>query len=987
MASNKNVKPRAKSTNYPRRSNKNSSTTVKKATTRSSDKIKKQYDSSSSNNERALGRSTHTRAAYRSYREPEYKKRNIKTKKDYKSNFKISALITLAIMLILSFVLTGLEFTVLIAIGLAIILGFSYLLHILMKRKWAKRFLNLIIILMVILILGIVSFGIYFFYTIVSEAPDFDVKKLKLKESTLIYDNKGQLIIELGTEKREIIKYEDLSEELINAIIATEDSRFFQHQGFDAARFAKASMGQLSGNENAGGGSTISMQVIKNSFTSKESKGFAGIKRKFTDIYLSIFKLEKQFTKQEIIEFYVNNHFLGSNTYGVEQASITYFGKKASQLNLSEAAIIAGMFQAPSSYNPFNYPESTRKRRAEVLSLMRRHGYINKEEEALANSIPITSLITEKRGETIIFGAYVDTVVEELEAMGYKPYNESLLIYTNMDRDRQQKMDDIFSGKTFNWVLPEVQSGIAAVDVNNGKILAIGAGRDRNDARQYNYATMIKRQIGSSAKPLFDYGPGLEYNNWSTYKLFYDGPYQYSSGQTIRNSDGGYRGTITLRTALAYSRNIPALKAFQQVDNKKIIEFVTNLGITPEIANGQIHEAHSLGAFNGASPLQMAAAYAAFANGGTYYKPYAVNKIVNRQTNEIKDFSSTGARVMSDSTAFMISDVLKTSVISGLSGAAKVPGINVAAKTGTTNFDKITERKYGLPGNAVHDAWVVGYDPDVALAMWYGYAKIDKTHYLTTNTAGAQRARVYQAVGRAMFKSQGKDFKVPDSVVRIPIEMNSDPASLASGGTPSWEVVYEWFKKGTEPTEVSAKYNKLANVSGLKVDYDSGSKTTSLSWSPVGKPSDAKEEYGPFGYKVYKDGRFLGFTENNSYTIRNDQSPTGSYRVVTTFEIYGANASSGVTVSIDNVEVSFSPSIKTVFNSGDTAYKFSDDVIAKRDGKSIPTTSNVSVKDPLTNNNVSWVTALTVPGKYVITYSVYNEGKQIGTLSREVEVK
>ena len=199
---------------------------------------------------------------------------------------------------------------------------------------------------------------------------------------------------------------------------------------------------------------------------------------------------------------------------------------------------------------------------------------------------------------------------------------------------------------------------------------------------------MIDRQIGSAAKPIFDYGPGMEYNNWSTYQLFVDAPYQYSSGQTIRNSDGAYKGTLTLRSSLALSRNIPAVKAFQEVDNKKIIEFAQNLGITPEISNGRIHEAHALGAFNGSNPLEMAAAYASFANGGTYYKPYTVNKIVNRQTSEIKEFSSKGVKVMSDSTAFMITDVLKTAVTSGLSGAARVNGINVAAKTGSTNFTK-----------------------------------------------------------------------------------------------------------------------------------------------------------------------------------------------------------------------------------------------------------------------------------------------------------
>ena len=229
--------------------------------------------------------------------------------------------------------------------------------------------------------------------------------------------------------------------------------------------------------------------------------------------------------------------------------------------------------------------------------------------------------------------------------------------------------------------------------------------------KQKNYATSIRRQPGSTAKPLFDYGPGIEYNNWSTYTLFEDAPYTYSNGRSIKNWDNGYFGTVTLRTALYTSRNIPALKAFQQVDNKKIIEFATNLGITPEIEGGKIHEAHSIGAFTGVSPIEMAAAYAAFSNGGYYNEPYSVKKIIFRATGEEMEHSDENyvirRRAMSEATAYMIADILQDTVLNG-GGTPK----NLAVKTGTTNFDAEYMKKKGLPGDAIRDSWAVGFNPN-----------------------------------------------------------------------------------------------------------------------------------------------------------------------------------------------------------------------------------------------------------------------------------
>lgn len=917
-----------------------------------------------------------------------------RTKKKQKTSFSLTDPTTILALvgvagIIMSLKLLGIFFTIILVIGVIIIVGVSMIFAKLRKKKKWNKILNVLTVLFLVFCVAILVGGSAFLIYVIKKAPDFDISKLNRNQSTILYDSDGKEIAELGSEKREIISFDDMSQTLIDALIATEDSRFYQHNGFDAARFFKASLGQAAGNSNAGGGSTLSMQVIKNSFTSTEAQGLEGIIRKFTDIYLSVFKLEKNYTKEEILEFYVNNHFLGSNSYGVEQAAQTYFGKSASDLNLAEASLIVGLFQAPTYYNPFVNPTKASDRRDTVLNLMYRHGYISKEEMDLAKSIPVESLLIESdEDNSTPYQAYVDTVVEEIiDKYKINPYNTSLLIYTNMDTKKQTGIDNIFNGKNFKWENNVVQAGIAAVDVKTGKVLAIGAGRNRTDARSYNFATMIKRQIGSTAKPLFDYAPGMEYNNWSTYEIFDDSPYTYSNGKQIRNSDRGYMGNITLRTALAQSRNIPALKAFQSVDKKKIIDMVTKMGIEPEISNGTIHEAHAIGAFNGSNPLDMAAAYATFANGGYYNEPYTVSKIVYRDTSETIEHKSESVKVMSDSTAFMITDCLVSAVKEGVSNGAAVNGVNVAAKTGTTNYDEETMRKAGLPNGAINDAWIVGYDPDVAVGLWYGYEKINKKYYTTTTSGVVQRSRLYKAVGNVVFKKNGKNFEVPDSVVKVGIEKGSNPAKLAGSGTPESQIVYEYFKKGTEPTESSSKYTKLSNISNLKASYDESSKTVSLSWSKASPLDDAESGWGKFGYKVYKNNAYLGFTTSNSYTISNTSNPEGTYKVITSYEKNSSKDSSGATVSLVakkptnlytsellvNKEKTYS--VGSSLESVD-ANPSENDIRIYENG--IDITSNCNISTFITSQGAPATISTDTPNTtYTITYSVTYNGKAI----------
>ncbi len=681
------------------------------------------------------------------------KKRVSQKNKKMNTNLKIVSLLAIVAILLTTFLMLGIEMTIVIAIVIAIIVGIYTLLKKVNNNAKKKKIIT--ILLIICLIIGIACLGAFcafLFYIKTQADPKFETTNLNTLELTRIFDKDNKEFAKLGSEKREKGSYDELPEVLVDAIIATEDSRFFQHNGFDAPRFLKATLGQLAGNSGAGGASTLSMQVVKNSFTSTEASGIEGIIRKFEDIYLSVFKLEKKYSKEEIIEFYANNHFLGGNIYGVEEASNAYFGKSVTDLNLSEAAILAGMFKSPNYYRPTANPKNATARRKTVLYLMRRHGYITADEERIANAIPVDSLTADSSNTSTEnkYQGYIDTVVDEVKnKYDVNPYTTPLLIYTNLDRSKQDAVNSVLNGENYNWINDVVQTGVAVLDSETGKILAIGNGRNigsRNNstADQTNYATEIERQPGSSAKPLFDYGPGIEYNDWSTYQLFDDSKYTYSNGRSIKNWDNGYFGTITLRRALSTSRNIPALKAFQQVDNDKIKEFTTNLGLNPELcttgykydkksdkcvninnksdtkAPAKIHEAHSIGAFTGTNPLQMAGAYAAFSNGGYYSEPYSVSKITFRQTGVTKEHKPEKNKVMSDATAFMISSVLQDVALTG--GTPK----NVACKTGTTNYDSTIMDRYHLPGDAIRDSWVVGYSTKTVIGMWYGYDYLDK---------------------------------------------------------------------------------------------------------------------------------------------------------------------------------------------------------------------------------------------------------------------
>ena len=905
---------------------------------------------------------------------------------------KIFWIAFIALMIISYFLLGGL-LTVLLGVAILVVVGLARLLDKVKNNPKKKKIVNIILIcvlsLGILILIAIIGFMVY----IVVQAPKFDVKNLDTKEPTILYDKDGNEFEKLGSEMRDKITYDELPEVLVDAIVATEDSRFFQHNGFDAPRFLKASLGQVAGNSDAGGASTLSMQVIKNSFTSSEDSGFKGIVRKFTDIYLAVFKLEKNYTKEQIIEFYVNNHNLGNNIYGVKQAARVYFNKDIKELNLSEAAIIAGMFKAPNLYKPTNTEnmEAVTKRRNTVLYLMERHGYITKEEREIAESIPVESLVnynSEADAGLSEYQGYIDTVVAEIEdKYGINAYTVPLLVYTNLDREKQDGLNRVMNGESYTWVNDVIQSGVTVLDSQTGKILAIGAGRNKTGVNQLNLATSdeIKRQPGSTAKPLFDYGPLIEYNNASTYgyndngeyRLFVDGPYSYTNGPAINNWDGTFMGEMSIRRALALSRNIPALKAFQQVDDENIIEFVSNLVIDPEEHSGSLYESVSLGAMEGGvNSLQMAAAYAAFSNGGYYNEPYSVSKIVYRDTGEEETHKEVKRQAMSDATAYMITSILDDVTVTG-GGAME----NVAMKTGTTNWPEETIEAYGMAGDAIRDSWVIGYTTNTVIAMWYGYTDMDQDMvnqglYCHNLSGTIQRDRLFTALANEVFEKDKQAFQMPDSVVRLPIISGSNPARVAAAGY-GGSVVYEYFKKGYEPSSSSHAVEQLSTPANFTASYNSSSNRVTLSWNAV-TPSSSDASYGSFGYNVYFNDTLLGFTTNTSYTINNPDNPYGTYKVVATYRSYDGMQSNAATYELKKVSTNLKISVQNINASSFTISSIKNYVTVTNNGSDVTSqTSNwklSSLSGPEGNYSLT-TTTLSDPGTYTLKYRFTYDGE------------
>lgn len=896
------------------------------------------------------------------------------------------------------------------------------------KRRFKKGNLGekILIIIMLILV-SVFIIGFAFAIYIVISAPDFDVNNLYTKEASIVYDSENNEIARLGTENRQRVTYDDLPEVFVDALVATEDSRFFQHHGVDLARFIKASIGQVLGQSGAGGASTLTMQIAKQRYSGYESSGIKGLVRKFTDMYMSVFKLEKTYTKEQLIEFYVNIPDLGSSAFGIEQAAQTYFNKSISEVNLAEAALLVGLFQAPSAYNPINYPEKAEARRNQVLNLMKRHGYINDEECEIAKSVKVKDMIYNGSRSNNKNIGFINTVIEEvIKRTGKNPYIVPMKIKSTMIQSKQDVLNDLYAGtnKNLKWPNEYIRAGVAVTDVNTGAIVAVGANR-KNDERNYNYATMIKRHPGSSAKPIFDYGPAIEYLNWSTGQMVVDDEYTYSNGGYIKNWDNRYKGIMTIKTALASSRNIPALYAFQQLSQNQIKTFVTGLGITPEYENGYINEAHSIGGFNGVNPLQMSAAYATFARGGVYIEPYSFTEIEFLDTGEIYTVTPEKRTVMSDSTAYMINAILTYAVKSGEVSAGSRSGTEVASKTGTSTIPAATKKGCTVKGDIIGDSWQVTYTPEYSYAVWVGYDENKGNTCLTSSAANTVKKAIVRQL-TSKINSTNKIFTKPASVVTATIELETNPIQLASEYTPDNLKSVEYFKEGTVPDTESTRFSKLSAPTNIKADYVSGTNIVTLTWNGIDTPdavSDTfldnyfKENYGVwaekylgkrkeynsanignFGYDIYVNNgsgyNYVAFSTGTTYTYTGTITNNTTFMVKSAYSIFKNNASDPITVTVNAINDNPGENISVELN-GASSMTVAEYYNFIKNNKPLKVHSNnnditdkasytTTCLEELTGEECN-VTSMDCTTSYILTHKAIYNGKSSKTIQRTLK--
>lgn len=606
-----------------------------------------------------------------------------------------------------------------------------------MKKLNTKRLILLSVntILVSILCVG-VAIACYVAYC-ASSAPELTEEALTATVSSKIYDKDGNLIANLGSEKRSNAETGEIPTDLVNAIVAIEDQRFFEHRGIDVIRIAGSLVNNLSGG-NLQGGSTLDQQFIKLTYFSTSAKDQT-LKRKIQEAWLAL-QLERRNTKQEILTYYVNKVYMSNGNYGMKTAAKSFYNKELKELSLAQLALLAGMPQAPNHYDPYVQPEAAKNRRDLVLSQMLKQEYITQEQYEAAVVTPIEDGL-QPLSNNSAYPAYMDNylkeVIEEVETKtGYNLLTTGMDVYTNVDSAAQQELWNIYNSDTYVTYPDEnFQVASTVVDVSNGRVIAQLGSRNQDTSVSFgtNQAVETNRDFGSTMKPITDYAPALENGVYtSTGDTIVDGPYNFPGSTTpVYNWDKSYYGTITLKSAIQYSRNVPAVKALEETGLTKANAFLNSIGIYyPKLLYSNAISSNTTDSNSkyGASSEKMAAAYAAFANGGTYYAPYYVNKIIFSD-GTATDYTSEGKKVMTEETAYMMTDMLKSvmSYGTGLNGA--VDGVPMAGKTGTSNYadTEITEilasnEAANYSTSVAPDENFVGYSTKYAMAVWTGYA-------------------------------------------------------------------------------------------------------------------------------------------------------------------------------------------------------------------------------------------------------------------------
>lgn len=751
------------------------------------------------------------------------------------------------------------------------------------KKKLDKRVIIdrvIITFLALVLIAGATIF--FLLFNIISSVDTAGIPdKINATSSSIMLDASGEKVADLGAESRENITYNQIPQTTIDAFLAIEDSRFYSHNGFDMPRFISSALNNLKSGDFSQGGSTLTMQTIDNYFTKLQEEAdkangveyskFKKIEIKIQEIYRSL-SLEGDMSKDDIITAYFNKINFGSHARGIQRGAQYYFGKTVEQLNLSESAFLAGVVNAPNLYNPYNgvingtnYYKLAENRRNEVLALMLRHGYISETEYNLAKSTKLAFQVAGyNSSNSDAYAAYIDVVRDEaFKLTGDDPATTSMKIYTALDTKAQLKANAICNGEGI--VAQEnkyYQFGFAAVNVTNGEIVAIGPGYNEDTSTgNYQNRAYNTHQTGSSIKPIMDYALTFDLLGWSTAHTIEDKAFSIDGGKTmLQNSNHIYQGDVTLEQALGQSLNTTAIKALQALIDKigvnGVVDYMHSAGFTNITA-----ENFSLGyGIGGAemvsSPVQMAAAFSALANGGNYIEPHMITKIEYTDGSKTIEPKYEKTRIMSEQAAYLMSDLLDKTVngefSSSIIAEQRGKGYTVYGKTGTSDYGETSESS-GIPDGAMRDEWMIGYTSEYAVATWSGFDKIvdGAGTYITTqmlidNNPGKINKQMFEVL-----KENPKKITRPSGITDIKVEKGIYPYVSSPEGSKNsvnGMIKSEFANKIskasiTPPTDLASFTVTQANANGSDLTF-------TFTKYP-GKDDDAMiKMFGAIAYKV-----------------------------------------------------------------------------------------------------------------------------------------
>ena len=640
---------------------------------------------------------------------------------------------------------------------------------------------------------------------------DFDVYRITgCDRTSIIYDGQSDVVTRLhGVQDRTWVSISELQPSTVYAFISAEDARFFEHEGVDVIRIAGAIVADIKAGSYVQGASTISQQLIKLSHLTSEKT----ISRKAEEAALA-YEMERQYSKEDILEMYLNYVYFGGGYYGIEAAAEGYFGVHASDLTLDQSAMLAGILKSPSGYAPhINYAASI-NRRNNILRLMRDYGYITDDEKKQASARRPT-ILHDKREE--YSGYYTDAVTKSAAALMGITVDELIRggynIYSAMDSDIQHYCEEMFkNGELFP--AEDSEAAIVVLEPSTGMVVAMVGGRSYTGGISFNRATDIRRQPGSVIKPVIAYAPAFEYLNYTAADMILDEETTFAD-YTPSNYGNKYYGWVTVREAVTKSLNVPAVKTLSEVGVERAKDFAKRCGIEFDDKDDSL--ALALGGFTyGVSPLQIAGAYSCFASGGIYNTPTLIKKITDRNGLTVYEYRQDSRRVMSEANAYILTSMLKSVVTEGTGHRLNTLDIPIAGKTGTVGL-----------ANGNRYAWMAGYTPEYTAVVWQGYDS-DRLGLLPSSATGGTypALMLYELFNHIYPDGRSGDFEKPESVKQYSIDAKTlkkqHKAVLANAMTPQSSRITEYFTEETAPEDVSGYWAVPGSAQNLLAVREEG---------------------------------------------------------------------------------------------------------------------------------------------------------------------